>query len=162
MSIKVEQAVATFLGSNQIDWEKLKPVMYFVVLWNRLEARHGKHITVAYLEVESVRVARLAGFDISKYIPSISFFKQRYKSNPHYIDGLFRARNVEPNVQQSVTKLLSDAILTAQEQLQGTLMIPYRIRNNLFHGNKETKDLYSQTELFENVNEVLCLFHDDM
>ncbi len=161
MSREVERAVAAFLGEAEIDWEKLKPVVCFVILWNRLEARFGNHLSLAQLQRESYRVAGSANFDILKYTPHIDFFKQRYTANPHFLQGLFRVGNGEAPVRQSVENLISNAALTPQDQLQGVLMVPYRIRNNLFHGNKETSHLYSQTDLFKHVNEVLCLFQED-
>ncbi|MEZ6055459.1 MAG: hypothetical protein R3C01_02020 [Planctomycetaceae bacterium] len=162
MSGAVERAVAAFLGEAEIDWEKLKPVMCFIVLWNRLEARCGNHLSLARLLSESKRVAGSANFNTLKYTPHIEFFKQRYTANPDFLQGLFRVGNGEAAVRQSVVNLLSNAALTPQDQLQGVLMVPYRIRNNLFHGNKETSHLYSQIDLFEHVNEVLCLFQEDI
>lgn len=161
MSTFVEQAVAHFLGSNEIDWEKLKPVICFVVLWNRLEATCGNHISLSRLKRESLRVASSAAFDVTRYEPQISFFKCRYNANPYFLGSLFRQGNSEMEVQDSINRLLSTEVLTPQDLLQGVLMIPYRIRNNLFHGSKQPSELYVQTDLFQHVNEVLCLFHED-
>jgi hypothetical protein len=161
MSRKVERAVAGFLGESEIDWEKLKPITCFVILWNRLEARCGNHLSLTRLQRESNRVACSADFNILKHTPHVKFFRQRYTANPDFLQELFRTGTGEAVVRQSVENLLSNAAQMPQDQLQGILMVPYRIRNNLFHGNKETSHLYSQTDLFEHVNEVLCLFQED-
>ncbi len=163
MNDSVERAVAAYLGANEIDWEKLKPVMYFVVLWNRLEAKCGCHITLDKLQEKSQQVAEMQGFDLSLYQPQIKYFRERYSNQPDLLQALFRlATRRENEAREKVRRLLSGEDLTPGECLEAALVIPYRIRNNLFHGNKSTHDLYDQTSLFDNVNHVLCQFHSDL
>ena len=70
MSESVERAVAAFLGEAEVNWERLKPVMSFVVLWNRLEVKHGQHLTLASLEGSADSATRSPTFDISRYKPA--------------------------------------------------------------------------------------------
>ncbi len=161
MSESVERAVAGFLGKSKIDWEKLKPVMCFVVLWNRLEASHGQYLDLDGLKTSTASVSASPTFDISRYEPHIVFFQERYRKSPQRLSNLLRTGR-EPVVKQRVEDLLAGKPSTAKETLTAVLMIPYRIRNNLFHGRKDTFQLYAQTELFTHVNEVLCLFYSDL
>ncbi len=161
MSRTVERAVASFLGEAEIDWEKLKPVMCFVVLWNRLEVKHGQHLSLAGLETSADSATALPAFDISRYEPHVVFFQERYRSSPHRLPSLFRTGQ-ESVVKQRVDDLVAGNLTTPKDRLIAVLMIPYRIRNNLFHGRKDTFELYSQTDLFTHVNEVLCLFYADL
>lgn len=160
MSDSVERTVAEFLGEAEVDWEKLKPVMCFVVLWNRLETKHGQHLSITKLETSAGSATATPGFDISRYEPHVLFFQERYRNAPQHLDTLLRIG--EPVVRQRVLELVAGSLSTNQDVLIATLMIPYRIRNNLFHGRKETFQLYTQTDLFTHVNEILCLFHADL
>lgn len=161
MSESVERAVASFLGEGEINWEKLKPVVCFVVLWNRLEAQHGQHLNLGMLESSAHSTASSPTFDILRYEPHVAFFQERYRNSPHRLSSLLRTRQ-EPVVKQRVDDLVSGKLNTTQDILVAVLMVPYRIRNNLFHGRKDTFQLYTQTELFTHVNGVLCLFHSDL
>ena len=161
MSESVERAVAAFLGEAAVDWEKLKPVICFVVLWNRLEVKHGQHLNLARLESSAASVAALRSFDISRYEPHVHYFQERYRRNPQRLFGLLRTGQ-EPVVKRRVEDLVEGNISAGGELLVAVLMIPYRIRNNLFHGRKDSFELYRQTDLFTHVNEVLCLFHAEL
>ncbi len=161
MSPTVEQAVAAFLGTAEIEWEKLKPVICFVVLWNRLEAQHGQQLSLERLECSADSTATSPNFDISSYEPHVTFFQQRYRTSPHRLSSLLRTGH-ENTVKRRLDSLVDGTLRSDKDILIATLMVPYRIRNNLFHGRKDTFELYSQTELFTHVNEVLCLFHSDL
>ena len=77
MNDSVERAVADFLNVTEIDWEKLKPIMYFVVLWNRLEEKCGCFLRLEGLKRKGVQTAQSTTFDITKDDPHIEFFKKR-------------------------------------------------------------------------------------
>lgn len=161
MSRAVERAVAAFLGEPEIDWEKLKPVMCFVVLWNRLEVQHGQHLNLAKLESSAASATASPTFNISRYEPHVTFFQQRYRKSPQRLSSLLRTGQ-EQVVRQRVDDLVAGNLKTAKDILIAVMMVPYRIRNNLFHGRKDTFQLYAQTELFTHVNDLLCLFHSDL
>lgn len=161
MSEVVERAVAAFLGSDEIDWNKMKPVLCFVVLWNRIEAEHGQHSNLNKLEASARSVITYPSFDITRYEKHVTYFQDRYKNSHDRLLSLLR-NGGEPLVRQRVEDLVNDRLTGELEILSAVLMIPYRIRNNLFHGRKDTFELYSQTDLFTHVNEVLCLFHADL
>lgn len=161
MSREVDRAVAAFLGEGEVDWEKLKPVICFVVLWNRLEVHHGQHLNVARLESSADSTAASLTFDISRYEPHVTFFQKRYREYPQRLFSLLRTGS-EKVVRQRVENLVAGNLKTAKDILVAVMMVPYRIRNNLFHGRKDTFQLYAQTDLFTHVNEVLCLFHSDL
>ncbi len=155
-----ERAVADFLGAD-INWEKLKPIVCFVVLWNRLELRHGKHVNVRKLEQSVALVVVKTFFDIARYTDHVRFFQNRYSSSPHLLPSLFHTGK-EPTVEKRVEDLIAGRLPTSHDTLLALMMLPYRIRNNLFHGNKATVELYSQVDLFNHVNHILCLFHEDL
>jgi hypothetical protein len=161
MSRKVERAVAAFLGEAEIDWEKLKPVICFVVLWNRLEVLHGQQLTLASLVSSAESTSASPGFDILRYDPHVAFFQERYRESKERLSSLLRTGQ-EAVVKRRLDDLVSGKLNTAKDILVAVLMVPYRIRNNLFHGRKDTFQLYAQTELFTQVNDVLCLFHSDL
>ncbi|MEK6259032.1 MAG: hypothetical protein AABP62_10500 [Planctomycetota bacterium] len=161
MSESIERVVASYLGTVEVDWEKLKPVMCFVVLWNRLEVKHGHHLTINKLETSSASVAAKASFDISRYSTHIAYFRHRYGQSPQLLSSLLRTGE-EPVVKKRIDGLIAGTLATDKDNLEALLMIPYRIRNNLFHGRKDTAHLYGQSELFGQVNHVLCLFHVDL
>lgn len=155
-------AVAQFLGKKEIDWDKLKPVISFVVLWNRLEAATGCYVTLPELKARCAATAGRKQFDLSKYMPQIRFFQERYTTHRHFLPELFRSdRPKEVLAERAFSNFIAGEKMTNQETLESLLFAPYRVRNNLFHGRKDTADLYAQTSLFENVNQVLFQFHRD-
>lgn len=150
------------LLAHEVDWENLKPIVCFVVLWNRLEDRHHGHITLPRLELSSRRAAGSKGFEVSRYMPHVEFFQRRYTDDPSRLERLFRLDNRrELAFEEKVRQLLRGEELTPEKTLEAIVVIPYRIRNNLFHGRKNPHELYGQTELFNHVNEILCLLHSD-
>lgn len=160
----IEQQVAAFLGKSEIDWEKLKPIICFVVLWNRLEVMHNQSLGLRELSEKAEQVASSSAFDLSRYDDPCNFFWRRYTINPHAFNSLFRAdtRNNEILFEDLLRKWMRGESLTSVERLKAILYIPYRIRNNLFHGRKDTLELYDQVDLFTQVNEILCLFYADL
>ena len=160
----VEKAVADYLGSEEIDWDKLKPVLCFVVLWNRLEARRGRHLGLRELSSICRQAIKTKNFDISRYEEVVGYFRKRYAEHPNKLDRLFRngSNSREKDTERILRRLLNNEELNLQESFEAIVFIPYRIRNNLFHGNKSTYKLYKQTSLFENVNNILCLLHSDL
>lgn len=163
MRNSVDLAVASFLGENAIDWEKLKPVACFVVLWNRLEARCGQHFNVDCLKNAVHQAANSKNFDLASYEPQTKFFRDRYINQPDRRKSLFfGSRANEGPIKECFLKLIRGEDMEREDHLKAVLYVPYRIRNNLFHGNKETVELYNQKSLFEHVNQVLCQFHMDL
>lgn len=163
MNERVERAVASFLGPDEIDWEKLKPVVCFVILWNRLEAPFTQAFSASKLVQITRQVVSAPSFRMDNYQRFSEYFKQRYSSDARALEmGEGRSiREAEIQMREKFDQLRTGMEQSDEERMLGTIFVPYRIRNNLFHGNKETEELYHQTELFEMVNELICQFYED-
>ena len=47
-----------------------------------------------------------------------------------------------------------------QEKMEALLRIAFRLRNNLYHGEKEVSKLYDQNENFKQINRLLMALID--
>ncbi len=126
----VEDDVAAFLGRPHVDWDELKPILCFVVLWNRLEVWHGCELHYQDLLTTVQETAGKTGFKISEYGRQIEFIRKRYKSLG--IDGLSFRKN-ESNGKEALNRLVLAKSASDADCLLGLMMLPYRVRNNLFH-----------------------------
>jgi hypothetical protein len=134
VSNPIEATVASYLGTAKIEWGKLKPVMCFVILWNRLEASSGNFLNLEALQEKAHAVAAKPDIQIERYDPHIDYFRRRYGDDVNYIDRLMFWRGKrEAKAKELVSRLLTGQDLDRQERLEAILMVPYRIRNNLFH-----------------------------
>lgn len=91
----------------------------------------------------------------------LTYFKERYfkeDGTPKEIfEGLkFRPRQTEQEAKQKVTETLTDKIYDSAENLKSLLFILYRLRNNLFHGEKEVVRLNGQMDNFTVANDLLA------
>lgn len=149
-----------------IDSTELQPVLEFTLLWNLFERETcdrfvripdlKNHVDEAFSKDELMRDA---------YEPYLLFFRTRYSQ---FGEAGYLSSSLEP-AQHSRVGGDSKEILLLQKVLEGTckdlndvvfalLFIAYRVRNNLFHGEKDIYRLHAQRPLFEAVNSLLATY----
>lgn len=149
-------------GAANLDFEQLKPVLCFALLWNMFESKacggDANQITIA----NSIQSADGLGLlKIERYESIVAFFKNRY-----VIGNTLNARFSGLQLTNKAMKIVSEVLLENYSDLNNIvcalLLIAHRIRNNLFHGNKCVESLPDQTDLFIVINLLLSRYLEDI
>jgi hypothetical protein len=152
-----------FDGLVPVDFDQLRPVLCFSLVWNLFETvACGKYATPAAIR-KSVDKADQAGLlREGKYQRYVEFFRGRYLhyQNLDYVFDQLLLREQESRV--IVGRVLRGETRDLNNTVYALLIIALRIRNNLFHGNKEVAVLYRQRDLFTVVNSLLADYIDDI
>jgi hypothetical protein len=121
------------------------------LLWNLFERRHCARDA----DIDAIEDAVPATMNQPlppTLVEAFSFWKARYVRN-NDTNLLFDELNFRPSHRKAfVRSVLLDPLPAPRDQLTATLIIVYRLRNNLFHGEK---DLPTLNEQFENLD-VAC------
>ena len=151
--------ICNFLSiEKKFTGDEIDSIRNFSLLWNlfeRLVCRRNASVPALQNAVSNLQ--RQDKLKIDDYDKFLKYFANRYiESNKPNLR--FRMLNL-----RSVDKPLVEAVLkgneTAHEKvLLAMLIIIYRYRNNLFHGEKEIRDLPNQIDNFRNANQLLIVF----
>lgn len=153
-----------FAPSANLDGQHLQPILYFSLIWNVFESLACNKFA-SYTNIEkSVQTAveRAKLTDVSKYLPFLNYVNQRYIIGGSLEEMFNRLQMTHLPSREVVTQAFSDPNPGVQVIVHALLLIAQRIRNNLFHGNKNIESLPDQTELFRKTNEFLATYLDDI
>lgn len=131
-------------------------IFNFTFLWSLFEAQVMDNFARADLICMKVDGWHAAGtLDAEQYAPELAYFRQRYFSNGAFTYH-FPHLNLRPADQPAVVQsVLDGSNNNPRDQLLTVLMIVWRFRNNLFHGEKWTYQLQGQLSNFTHANAVL-------
>lgn len=131
-------------------------IFNFTFLWSLFEAQVMGNFARSDLIRAKVDEWRDAGtLETDQYARELAYFRQRYFSNggfTHHFPHLHLRPADQPAVVQSVLDGSSD---DPRDQLLTVLIIVWRFRNNLFHGDKWSYQLQGQLLNFTHANSVL-------
>jgi hypothetical protein len=131
-------------------------IFNFTFLWSLFEAQVMGNFARADLICTKVDGWRDAGtLYADQYALELAYFRQRYFANgtfTHHFPHLHLRPADQPAVVQSV---LDGSNNDPRDQLLTVLMIVWRFRNNLFHGEKWTYQLQGQLSNFTHANALL-------
>lgn len=139
----------------QIDDTKLQSIFYFSLIWNLFEkelcAKDG-NIRV-HPEQHSTQYAEKINQELLSQV--FDYFQDRYALNgsktQKYESFEFKSEDIKNEVFENLTIDKP----TVKQKLKAILLIAFRLRNNLFHGEKQVEMLYEQNENFAQVNLLL-------
>lgn len=152
-----------FAKRARLDYEQLRPVMCFSLIWNLFETVACRRSATVHSIREAVDHADQNGqLDRARYIEFVEFFKNRYLRDGNIEDAFERLLMTNSECQAAVRRALVGEALDLNNIVFALLLIAHRIRNNLFHGNKGVETLHTQTELFRVVNRLLATFVEDI
>jgi hypothetical protein len=124
------------------------------LLWNLFEQRHcDKKCTVAKLKglAEKIAPTALEG----ELSGAWDFWRTRYVENGA-TNNRFEGLHIQTKAHRDVVEPVLCGNATPQAQLGAMLVIVYRLRNNLFHGEKELPTLNEQRENLDYACRVLA------
>jgi len=145
---------------SELDESKLTSIFYFALIWNLFEkeccgkfAKMDEH--PKQLSEHAEQVSRVMLQDVWCH------FQQRYIANDKPTQ-LFKSFAFQPRDNKAWVEaiLRLDAKATEQEKLEALLRIAFRLRNNLYHGEKSVSKLYEQNENFRQINQILMALID--
>lgn len=144
----------------QISDATFGPILHFSLMWNLFERDVcGRDAKPDKIE-KAVQSAFAEGYlELDPFKEHLAYFRARSQRDGMSIDRYLDALKMDnKNARHLVRGVLKGDILDANNTLYALLLIAHRIRNNLFHGEKEVAILNSQSDLFRAVNSLLATY----
>lgn len=143
-------------GYATLKYSERQAVSYFCLLWSLFEAQQLQRAASPATIVKQVRQWQTQGrLHAKSFEEPLSYFTDRYFSNgdfTHFFHGLkFRPHDRRPLVE----RVLTGQAANLDDRIIALLLIVYRLRNNLFHGEKWSYGIAEQEGNFLNANQVL-------
>jgi hypothetical protein len=132
----------------------LDEVMDFLLLWSVFEGHLLNRDADADVIVEQCGAWDLAGrLRVETYDQSLEYFRRRYRPGAlATLDALFRGRVAG---RELVEREINGDPLHRAQRVAALFIIVFRLRNNLFHGQKIIDGLLGQRENFVHANNSL-------
>ena len=157
---------------NEIEWiddflsleikltgDDIDSVRNFSLLWNLFEGLVcNKNASANALKNAISDLQNRNKLKIEDYDKFLKYFTNRYIENGE-INHRFNRLNLRLGDKPKLVEEVLKGNETAPEKvLLAILIIVYRYRNNLFHGEKSIYDLPNQIDNFRNANQLLMVF----
>lgn len=151
---------------TQIDASELQPVLEFTLVWNLFErATCDRFVRIDLLRQHVNKASNRDQLHREAYEPFLTFFRHRYPRHDEeefLADYLLSDRRRHANRDLEDIKLLRDVLAgrstDTNNLVYALLFIAYRVRNNLFHGEKDVYTLHLQKDLFQTINSLLSIY----
>lgn len=146
-------------SSRRINEEDIQSVLYFALIWNLFELRACKkfaNVTSITNKVDEVyRGGLLRPEDFAAYL---DYYQNRYLTEGQINDKFYRLNFRRADKKELVESVLRGNLDGINDIVLALLLIILRLRNNLFHGEKDIYRLNYQIENFKVANQVLATF----
>lgn len=131
-------------------------IFNFTFLWSLFEAQIMGRFARANLIRAKVDEWRAAGtLDADQYEAELSYFRQRYFDNGTFTYHFLHLKLRPADQPDLVRSVLDGSNNDSHDRLLTVLMIVWRFRNNLFHGEKWAYRLQGQLQNFTHANAIL-------
>jgi hypothetical protein len=129
-------------------------------MWNLFERDACKKSASPASIKDAVETAFANGqLDIASFQEHLEYFRDRSQRNQMTIDHYMDALKLTNDKSRHLVKgALSGTLTDPNNTVHALLIIAHRIRNNLFHGEKDVAMLHSQADLFRTVNSLLATY----
>ncbi|APW47306.1 hypothetical protein [Rhodoferax antarcticus] len=143
-----------------VDAAVFEPILQFSLMWNLFErdacGKEANPVTIGKTVLDAFAKGRLT---LSSFEEHLTYFRDRSQREGmtihRYLDALKMSNE---SARHLVHGVLSSSLADPNNAVHALLLIAHRIRNNLFHGEKEVASLHSQVELFRAVNSLLATY----
>ena len=141
--------------------KKLSSVLPFCLMWNLFESTFcNKNASIKKIKNTATKLHSSNKLMKEDFDPYLNYFKERYLEPPLYdchTNPTFKKLKFRDNdARKLVASVLKGEKTNCTLLLQALLIIVYRFRCNLFHGEKEVSTLHSQNENFYVANHLLA------
>lgn len=144
------------MGFRDLPGVDRHAILCFALLWSLFEAKALNSSASAKALVELVHNKAEEGrLDAHAFTDCLAYFRARYYADGRFtadFDGLKLRRNDNHELVQQVLNGTND---DPADSVAVTLIIVYRLRNNLFHGIKWAYGIQGQRQNFEQANNAL-------
>lgn len=147
----------------QIVPEKIVSVLSFSILWNLFEYK----ICDKHFDIEKVvQHVNTYNIPLDKFTKEINYFLKRSKSfssEDDVIEYIEKGLLIPPlnkygkeNEWHTLVKsFLYEEAMSEQDKLKALFIIIYRLRNNMFHGEKDVMNIHLQEQNFIHANSAI-------
>lgn len=138
--------------ATQIAEDDLVSIKDFSLLWNIFEAT----VCDTYYTPEKVfDKLDQNNIDITEFKSNLDYFRNRYVEKENFNNRYYFLNFRRNDREDIVQKVLKGELSTKNETILAIVIIVYRFRCNLFHGNKDIREINDQRENFEQANDFL-------
>lgn len=151
---RIKEQLTCYEDSNNF-LQSRRFLFEFAVIWNIFEKKKMRNHALIF-DVSDF-VERLPSIDNININEIFEYFKNRYTNNPNYAN-LFEAlrwRDKEKDKKDETHRILLDKDSIDKDKIKAVLYIIFRLRNNLFYGEKSILTIDQQRETFNLVNSFL-------
>lgn len=143
-------------GFNDLSNEERDAIMQFALLWSFFEAMALDNSASVRAITRLVQSWESNGqLDVDAFTKSLAYFKERYFNNGTATEK-FQGLHFRPRDKRALVEaVLTEQNTNPEDCVAALLIIVYRIRNNLFHGEKWAYDIQGQLGNFTNANAIL-------
>lgn len=136
------------------------PILQFSLMWNLFErdacGREGNPTNIEK-SVESVFAD--GKLNLHSFQEHLAYFRDRSQREGMTIDRYLDALKLTNAKGRNLVRgVLAGSLSDPNNVVLALLLVAHRIRNNLFHGEKEVAYLHAQVDLFRTVNSLLATF----
>lgn len=149
-------------GYDALQPDEVKAIEEFSLVWSYFESRvcqNNANLPVISAAVEALRTSA-HGIQPAPFAAHLQYFSNRYfpnKSVSYHFPHLRFQKKADENF---VADVLMGTLNSSNEQIAALLFITYRLRNNLFHGEKWAYGIAGQRDNFLHAACVLAAFID--
>ena len=152
-----------WLSDKSLSFQELAPqdrdaIMHFTLLWSYFEDQALENNASPKKIVDSAgRFERLGRLKPAALEVDLAYFQDRYFQNGDFtwrFEGLFR-ENLDKEALDLVRSVRNGEKTNTGDRIAALLLIIYRLRNRLMHGDKWDEDLGGQIDNFMHANNVL-------
>ena len=143
-------------GFQMLSSKERKEIMHFLFLWSLFESealnKRGNVTAITTVVRDWVNAGLLTG---DSFELQLAYFQNRYYRDDDFTDHFDHLKLQNSDRPDLVRKVLRNDATDRSEIVAAVLIIVYRFRNNLFHGEKWAYQLKGQLENFNHANVAL-------
>jgi len=148
-------------GFRELDQRERDAIADFSLLWSLFELRildNRGSITALYGSVDEW--ASQSSIDENLYAEELQYFRERYLVAAHHKSNFIGLRIDNPKQVKFIQNVLSEKRSSKSDCLKACLVIVYRYRNNLLHGEKWKHGMEGELSNFHTANSLLMKLLD--
>lgn len=143
-------------GFQALPEQDRDEIFIFTFLWSLFEAQVMDNFArTDRIGVKVDEWLEAGTLDADQYDAELSYFRDRYYENGEFTDHFPHLRLRSNDYPQIVQPVLNGTNNDPRDRLLTVLIIVWRFRNNLFHGQKWDYQLQGQLPNFTHANRVL-------
>jgi hypothetical protein len=143
-----------------IDEKNMPSVLHFCLMWSLFESRVcDRHASPGKMKSFTKELNSTKSLKHEVFDPYLLYFQERYLCNGKTNDRFDKLR-IREDYREHVESVLKKEETKSVTIILALLIIVYRLRNNLFHGEKPVITLHDQNINFNVANSLLAKILD--